>query len=46
MSDKFVKAFRAASQVPMKDREGRDALGCGGLNVFAKALTFSPSSSS
>gem|GEM_PF-6896790 len=46
MSDKLVKAFRAASQVPMKDREERDALGCGGLNDCATALTFSPSSSS
>jgi len=27
----------------MKDREEHDALDCGDLNVFAKALTFSPS---
>ena len=33
----------AASQVPTKGREERDALGCGYLNVIAKTLTFSPS---
>ena len=33
----------AASQVPTKCREERDALGCGYLNVIAKSLTFSPS---
>ena len=33
----------AASQVPTKSREERDALGCGYLNVITKALTFSPS---
>ena len=33
----------AASQVPTKSREERDASGCGYLNVITKASTFSPS---
>ena len=43
MSDKFVKAFIAAAQVPTKGRKGCAALGSGEVKVFAEALTFSPS---
>jgi len=39
MSDKFVKAFKAAVQVPMKNREERAALDSNKLNVIAQALT-------
>ncbi|KQR70731.1 hypothetical protein [Pedobacter sp. Leaf176] len=43
LSDKFVKAFKAAAQAPMKNREERAALASSKLNVIAQALTFSPS---
>jgi len=35
MSDKFVKAFKAAAQAPMKNREERAALDNNKLNVIA-----------
>jgi len=41
MSNKLVKAFKATSQVPMKNRDGRDALCPGHVKVIAKALTVS-----
>ncbi|WP_157263858.1 hypothetical protein [Pedobacter sp. Leaf176] len=46
LSDKFVKAFKAAAQAPMKNREERATLGSSKLNVITQALTFSPSISS
>jgi len=43
LSDKFVKALKAAAQAPMKNRGACAALDSSKLNVIAQALTFSPS---